>query len=103
MFFDQVHIISKNIEPVPLADVEKLETELGVKMLSGYAPFITRFGEGVYCDLFQIFAPKHILEDYKKYREGWDNFYYRDTEEKLHWFFEGSEHILSEAQVQESI
>jgi hypothetical protein len=103
MIFDNVHIISKHIQPIAMAEVERLESTLGIKLPIGYRNFITRFGVGYYCDLFYIYAPDYILQEYAQHREFWKEWYYTDTQGKSHWFFEGSESILNEAQLQECV
>jgi hypothetical protein len=103
MIFDEVQVISTHIQPIPLSEVERVEHLLGVQLPEGYIAFITRFGVGRYCDLFRIYAPNQILEEYTKHRDFWKVWYYTDTEGKQHWFFEGSEALLNESQLQESI
>jgi hypothetical protein len=100
--FDDVILISSRIQAVPVAEVEALEQHLGFALPDGYRDFITRFGEGDYCDLFRIYPPVRIREEYASYRDAWEGWYY-EYEGVNHWFFEGSEHILSEAQLQACI
>jgi hypothetical protein len=103
MIFDDTHIISKHIQPIAMTEVERLESTLGIKLPIGYRNFISRFGLGTYCDLFYIYSPDYILQEHAKHREFWKEWYYTDTQGKSHWFFEGSESILNEAQLQECI
>jgi hypothetical protein len=100
--FDDVILISPKIQPVPVAEVEVLEQHLGFALPGGYRDFITRFGEGDYCDLFRIYPPVRIREEYASHREYWQGWYY-EYEGVDHWFFEGSQHILSEEQLQACI
>ncbi len=88
MIFDDVPVIGR-IQPTPRAEVEALETRLGITLPAGYAEFITRFGEGTYCDLFDIHPPQRIERDYLLWRADW----------REHWFFTG---VLSRTQSQQS-
>jgi hypothetical protein len=92
MDFDQVHVISRHNNPVPLKEVEALQTQIGVALPSGYVDFIRRFGEGEYCDLFYIHSPSTLLKRLPDFRSVWADY----------WFFEGSEHLLSQEEVQQS-
>jgi hypothetical protein len=103
MIFDQVHLISRHVQPIPLAQVIQVEKALGIQLPEGYRRFITRWGLGVYCDLFWIYAPDQIMQSYHKYRKAWKNFSHFDVQGKRHWLYEGSEGILDESQLQESI
>jgi hypothetical protein len=87
--FDEVHVISKYNYPIPIAEVEKVEAELGIRLPEGYRGFITRFGAGVYCDLFRIYTPQEILEK----RNRW---------QKIPYFWSNSEGILNAAELQAS-
>jgi hypothetical protein len=79
-----------------MVEVESLEQHLGFSLLSGYREFITRFGEGDYCDLFRIYPPARIREEYALHRE-----FLREHE--YHQFFKGSDSVLSKKQLQECI
>jgi hypothetical protein len=100
--FDDVILLSPKIQPIAMEEVEALKQHLGFALPSGYREFITHFGEGDYCDLFRIYPPSSIREEYASYRESWKTWYYESRDVK-HWFYEGSEHILSEEQLQACI
>jgi hypothetical protein len=102
MLFDDVRLISQHIEPASLADVQKTESELGIQLPAGYTEFITRFGAGMYCDLFRIYTPDRIPDETRQHREWWLVSYYEYPEGERHWFFEGSEAIISPEQLQAS-
>src|SRR5262245_7699770 len=102
--FDSVYRLSRHIQPIAQSEVEQLETHFGTPMPIGYKEFVTRFGLGTYCDIFRIYPPNQSLKVYIERREWWKGWYYPDTRDgSRHWFFEGSEEILSDAQLRESI
>lgn len=82
-----VLIISKRIQPVSLNEINQIEESLGVRLPTGYREFITTFGEGIYCDLFCIFPPQKILNEYEGRRRTWREyaqlFFYQDREQPL--------------------
>ena len=92
--FDRVVLVSRHVVPVPGEAVDALQRELGMPLPPGYRAFITRFGEGDYADLFRIYPPERILSGLPAARALWAEQWYPDQQGKLHWFFEGSEHLL---------
>ncbi len=92
MPWDDVLVLATHVDPVSVEDIEALERDVGARLPVGWRTFVTRFGEGSYCDLFRIYGPDRIRASYREYRERWAE----------QWFFEGSEHILSQAQALES-
>lgn len=102
MSFDQVRVISKHIQPVSLAEVEHLEIRLGIRLPDGYRGFITRFGDGFYCDLFRIYTPSEILRKYSEYQDLWGASYTPDDQGKARWYYEGSEVVLNPSELEQS-
>jgi hypothetical protein len=102
MIFNSVHRISRHIQPIVRAEVKQIEAHLGIQLPLGYTEFITQFGIGLYCGFFRIYSPEQIKQQYFDQRKLWDRQYFIDNLGIRHWFFEGSEDILSETELQES-
>ncbi len=86
--FDDIYLVSLDIQPVTHAEVEALQSALGLPLPVGYVEFITRFGEGLYCDFFRILSPKETLERALEVRRWWQE----------RWFFESPESLLTQEQ-----
>ncbi|MEQ8675946.1 MAG: SMI1/KNR4 family protein [Aggregatilineales bacterium] len=99
---EKVTIIGKHGKPIPPDQISKLADTLGITLPIGYVDFMQAFGEGLYADLFRIYPPDRILNEYEERRQWWQDSSYEDLEGNRHWFFRGSEDILNPDQLQES-
>ncbi|MFN8619585.1 MAG: SMI1/KNR4 family protein [Chloroflexota bacterium] len=54
---DAVTIIGGRAWPVPPAEVDALERELGVRMPAGYREYMARLGGGYLCDTLEVYSP----------------------------------------------
>jgi hypothetical protein len=97
MPFENVFLVSTQLAPASQAEIDDLQRQLGVDLPSGYAPFITRFGAGDYCDYLAIYDPKYLLKQYKEIQRMWS----------LHWYFgepdEDNPRSLTQQQAAQSI
>lgn len=100
---ERVVVVSRHVAPVWGSEVDAVERDLGVVLPDGYRAFVTRFGEGVYCDLWRIYPPSRIRDELDQVRKAWAESFFEDQAGNRHWFFEGSEGILDPAALQESV
>lgn len=103
MDFDQIILISPHIQPVPQSEIDRLESHFGFAMPLGYKDWMTQLGIGMYCDEFVIYEPKRILKWHEQEAIRRSNRAKYEYPERDHWIYEGSEHILNEAQVEDCI
>jgi hypothetical protein len=64
MNWNDVYLVTENLNLATDADVNELEEKQGSKLPEDYREFIKRFGEGNYCNYVSIYHPKTILENY---------------------------------------
>ena len=66
---DRVYEIDPRLTPVDRHQVEALADQLGLTLPKGYARFMERLGEGVFCHWIRIYGPERIAREIEPTRE----------------------------------
>jgi hypothetical protein len=101
--FDNVLVVStKHMRPVLPEEVHRFEERVGFSMPAGWVEFMTRFGEGTFCDRFYFYGPERILSEVQSHRDLWRDSLWTDQDGVSHWFFEGSEAVVTQGELQQA-
>jgi hypothetical protein len=65
---EQVGVVGGPVRPVPEADVEALERELGTRMPDGYREYVTRLGAGTLESFIRVWTPAQISSGLQVHR-----------------------------------
>jgi hypothetical protein len=68
MNWDDVYLVTDKLKIVSDAEVDELETRLGVTMPVGYREFMTQLGDGNYCGYVYVLTPSYVEEPAKKWK-----------------------------------
>lgn len=73
--FENVTIIESSLELATPEEVTEAETLLNLKFPDGYRKYVTRFGNGAFCQYVRVFMPSLILTEYKVYQAAWNDIF----------------------------
>jgi hypothetical protein len=80
MLFDDVYLVTPNRNAATQEQVTQAEQVLGTRFPSGYADFVTWFGEGSYCGFVRVCLPGRIVADYRaEFQQRWGEYFFWDA------------------------
>jgi hypothetical protein len=78
--FDDVLVVNPSrMHPADREDVATAESELGVRLPSGYAAYVQQLGEGALGHLIRVYPPQQVRTKTLEWRERVQQFWFWDT------------------------
>lgn len=91
--FEDVYLVDDELSLASHEAVTSLEDRLGFALPAGYREFVTRFGNGAYCNQLYVLMPEEVEECTRNLERSLSEFF----------FWDKATHILSRSQVAKSI
>lgn len=83
MGFEDVYLVSKNLELADPTEITALADKLQIKLPNGYFEFMTTLGFGDYCYNLVVYPPQKILSEYLSAQQTWEEYYLWEEGEEV--------------------
>jgi hypothetical protein len=80
---NDIYIVNPTLKTATSAAVEAAERKLKAKFPTGYAEFVTQFGEGLYCTYMRVYPPGRIVKENPEFQQRIREYYFWDKGAKV--------------------